>query len=45
MLAATVARGAPEVIAALGLLTLGLPVYGMFRRISGRPTAAERKGS
>jgi APA family basic amino acid/polyamine antiporter len=45
MLAATVARGAPEVIAALGLLTLGLTVYGMFRRISGRPTAAERKGS
>ncbi|MFZ1907357.1 MAG: amino acid permease [Steroidobacteraceae bacterium] len=40
MLAATVARGAPEVIAALGLLALGLPVYGMFRRISGRPTAA-----
>lgn len=35
MLAATIARGAPEVIWALALLTLGLPAYLVFRRIYG----------
>jgi basic amino acid/polyamine antiporter, APA family len=33
MLAATIVRGAPEVIWALALLTLGLPAYLLFRRI------------
>jgi hypothetical protein len=33
MLTATVLRGAPEVVWALGLLTLGLPAYLVFRRI------------
>ena len=33
MLAATIMRGAPEVIWALALLTLGLPAYVVFRRI------------
>jgi APA family basic amino acid/polyamine antiporter len=38
MLAATIIRGAPEVIWALALLTLGLPAYLLFRRIYS-PTA------
>lgn len=45
MLGATLARGAPEVIAALGLLTLGLPAYAVFRRISGRRAAAEPRAA
>ncbi len=35
MLAATIVRGAPEVIWALALLTLGLPAYLLFRRLYG----------
>jgi APA family basic amino acid/polyamine antiporter len=38
MLAATIMRGAPEIIWALALLTLGLPAYLVFRRIYS-PTA------
>jgi amino acid transporter len=40
VLAAAVMRGAPEVIAALLLLMLGLPAYAVFRRICG-PAEAE----
>ena len=38
MLVTTIIRGAPEVIWALALLTLGLPAYLLFRRIYS-PTA------
>ena len=41
MLVAAIVRGAPEVIAAVCLLTLGLPAYAVLRHISGRRAGAQ----
>lgn len=40
VLAVSVIRGAPEVIAALGVIALGLPAYAVFRRNAGHATTA-----
>ena len=41
ILAAGILRGTPEIIWALGLLTLGLPAYFIFRHVYGAVTAEE----